>query len=679
MAVIRLGALAFAAVAPSAIAEDAAFLAYTDYGYYEDLHADWNSTECRYAIWEGIAHDFYDRFLWDEETFWARAENNTFLSTSDLEAWIFDRSLYDQGVSPNGWLLNDLGAPPQYLWPSFQLTGFEIDERANAFSVSGFLNLAWMDFRLSYAFTPACRDSLGSKRNWVLHPFLHDTIWHGHWYFVNKIREELGESTIHVYPTGWVVESLYVSETLTCDLDLHELPYDAQKCHARIGANGLAADTVRFAEPELHVHDPVSDDRVAANQWIIERARTGVRLQSYFSSDRDMASEMHSEAILTFVFRRKSRFYLTEVVVPAALFLFVAYIGFFISASVAPARVGVTVIPVLIMRTLLNETYSRMQIISYLTRLTKFLVCAQCLSVLCVLEFGVVSYFLRVEYLRLTHRKHLVTCHRVLLREIEDDDGAADDDAFRDDDPREPAVTIPDGADPRSRPAYAADDVAAAMPWHPASCWTGGGAAADDACRRIPGYATAPVDLGTGDLELEAVAAATPQAARRSRSRLSQKHRLLSFHEMRPGRPAANPLVDRLVDRFRSLYGSHSENGRTIDCDELSRALVYYDTYLSPEQSYYTMIHYKHARGEDVAAAPPYGPDDAAVKDLVLSFKEFVDLITGGALEELIVTEITEVSWFYHKPCSQQCDLLCRAFFPPCAILILSLCLFLPS
>jgi len=159
----------------------------------------------------------------------------------------------------------------------------------------------------------------------------------------------------------------------------------------------------------------------------------------------------------------------------------------------------------------------------------------------------------------------------------------------------------------------------------------------------------------------------------------SGKPRLLSVAQ-RADASRRNPLVARLVDRLRALFGDHDTNGdRMIDCEELARALRTYNVYVSPEQAYYTMIHYKHVHGGDVADFPPYAPDEPAARDLEFSFKEFVDLITGGHLEELVVQEITEPSWFFDKPRSLQCDLLCRVLFPPLSALVLTLCLVLPA
>ncbi|KAH8058034.1 extracellular ligand-gated ion channel [Aureococcus anophagefferens] len=86
-----------------------------------------------------------------------------------------------------------------------------------------------------------------------------------------------------------------------------------------------------------------------------------------------------------------------EIVLPAIFFVIISYVGFFINASVAPARVAITVIPVLIMRTLLSQVSAKLQIISYLTCLSKFLLYCQFLTVFAVLEYGFVQICLLHE------------------------------------------------------------------------------------------------------------------------------------------------------------------------------------------------------------------------------------------------------------------------------------------
>ena len=49
----------------------------------------WTDSGCRYMIWASIWEDFYERFFWSEELKWAAGLNHTYLSTNDLENFIF--------------------------------------------------------------------------------------------------------------------------------------------------------------------------------------------------------------------------------------------------------------------------------------------------------------------------------------------------------------------------------------------------------------------------------------------------------------------------------------------------------------------------------------------------------------------------------------------------------------
>ena len=323
----------------------------------------------------------------------------------------------------------------------------ELDEHKGSFTISGFLKLGWTDMRLAYMraarvrsdrggrpssrpsvrpsvrrpfarrrgasrYTPDCADQWGMNYRWLLSKKYHYKLWQRDWYFVNAVDGATSTSerttSIWIYPTGWVVEKMQISQALKCDLDLRELPFDEQVCEMRIGVSGLTAEKAIFEVPIANIVDTSSGDDVENAQWTIDKVRVYTKRQTYFASTGAGAGadDEYSEAYIEFTFKRKPLFYFVEVVLPAILFLFVAYVGFYIAATVAPARVGVTVIPVLIMRTLLNQTYGRMQIIAYFTRLTNFLIMAQALSVLCVAEFGLryrkhqrAGYFISLESL----------------------------------------------------------------------------------------------------------------------------------------------------------------------------------------------------------------------------------------------------------------------------------------
>ena len=85
------------------------------------------------------------------------------------------------------------------------------------------------------------------------------------------------------------------------------------------------------------------------------------------------------------------------VVVTGVLFILVTYSGLFIDRKVAPARVAMAVIPVLIMLNLETSVRDSLPPLNTSTWLTGiiFLMKAFCLSA--VFEYGVVSYLLQQE------------------------------------------------------------------------------------------------------------------------------------------------------------------------------------------------------------------------------------------------------------------------------------------
>ena len=58
--------------------------------------------------------------------------------------------------------------------------------------------------------------------------------------------------------------------------------------------------------------------------------------------------------------------------------------------------------------------------------------------------------------------------------------------------------------------------------------------------------------------------------------------------------------------------------------------------------------------------APEFDEQGAADYVCEFDFKDFVELITGGHLEALVVQDISPSTWFHNKPRSTQCDIVCR-------------------
>lgn len=129
---------------------------------------------------------------------------------------------------------------------------------------------------------------------------------------------------------------------------------------------------------------------VFSNQWRIVDASVAVYSTSY---DGVPYSELHQRAR----FARKHKYYVSEAMFPALFFLVISYCGFWLDRTVAPARVAIAVIPVLIMRTLVNGAFTNIQVISYNTFLTASLHLGEAMCIIAVFEYAVVQYLLARE------------------------------------------------------------------------------------------------------------------------------------------------------------------------------------------------------------------------------------------------------------------------------------------
>ena len=503
-----------------------------------------------------------------------------------------------------------------FLYPFFELTDFDIDEHKNLLHAVGTLRLMWVDMRLAYAYTPDCEDAFGNQYWWILSPAYHDRIWQSSWYFVDgSARPATTTLSLAIYPSGSITHNVRVDDTFRCQLDLRHLPFDEQECSVTIGFAPYDTQRVQYWEPQVTLGTHGN------NAWRIEG--TSATVDTVIRTSKD-----YSEAHMTFRFKRKPNFYFLQTVLPAMMFLLINYVGFWVDRHVGPARVAIAVIPVLIMLTLQTQSYARMQVLSYVTRLTKFLITCQVISVACVLEYGAVCYFLGRERIQEERRRCMVKSNKLLLSHLEVfTEGGAPAAAeglapfeFSRDRPRVRALTL--------------GDVPIAGP-----------------------HVDVLVERGGGPYAAEAVA--VPKLAKKASSR-----RLMSVVQMQRG-ALTDPLTDRLLDALRAVFDrADSDHSGTINHRELATSLQNYGYYVTPDQAYLTMVYYKRKHG-----SPIMDPNDA-----MFDFKEFVDLVGSGP-DAIVSGSIVEDPLFFTKPRSLQLDILCRILFLPVTIALTAVAL----
>jgi hypothetical protein len=94
---------------------------------------------------------------------------------------------------------------------------------------------------------------------------------------------------------------------------------------------------------------------------------------------------------------RLNSFYFTAFLLPAFFFVVISYTGFFINRNVAPARVAIAVIPVLITSGLLGSLRNSMPRVAYGTWITDYMFCTILFNCLNPLHYAYMQYVLQAE------------------------------------------------------------------------------------------------------------------------------------------------------------------------------------------------------------------------------------------------------------------------------------------
>ena len=178
-------------------------------------------------------------------------------------------------------------------------------------------------------------------------------------------------------------------------MGFREMPFDEQECEVIVQSLTYDDHELTFDEGDSGVLYSADQSTESSNDlrtlnWIIATATTHVK-------EGSGSADGYEQLKHTFTFHRRHNYYTQEIFIPAFLFILISYTGFWIDRHVAPARVAISVIPVLIMRTLLNSVYASTQSLPYLNTLTSYLTTLQYLGCLTVFEYGAVQYFLESE------------------------------------------------------------------------------------------------------------------------------------------------------------------------------------------------------------------------------------------------------------------------------------------
>ncbi|KAJ8598502.1 hypothetical protein CTAYLR_001370 [Chrysophaeum taylorii] len=318
------------------------------------------------------------------------------VSSNELEEALLGDG-YDKSVRPGVAATKEIDAPTENVSVHMHLLSFAIDEIDQTMTARGYFRWFWRDQRLAYEspweYPGACEEP---EQVWNLSP--EREIWRPDLYAENYresniLDEETGKLT-WIYPDGSVFYSRYLNAVFECKIKAQKMPFDSHVCSIDVSSYSYSATHVRITAEENGI-DPDSTRSNAI--WELDRTSARSELRYYHDSVWPFVT-------LRIHITRRSKYHKIYSMVPAAIFLAIVYAGFFIDRTSAPARVGISVTSVLILRLLLNSVFAGMETVSYEIYLTQFLTIALVFGCVSVGQYGVVQYYMHEEQRAVSRR-----------------------------------------------------------------------------------------------------------------------------------------------------------------------------------------------------------------------------------------------------------------------------------
>jgi len=317
---------------------------------------------------------------------------------------------YDATSRPEVAREKDLKNKPTAVSWTMNTKGFSISEKANTVTLTGEVTESWVDERLAFNYTQGDTCPSDSPPVWTVSKSNYYQIWRPWLYISNQVSTSdisNAGSSLKINSDGQVTWTYNTLITARCPLDLKRSPFDTQTCGVDVMSlsydafemeiSGAAYSTQPTLEWEM-----LGDAKVSSNSAVKE------------GPDAQQTGPSYAVLEVRFDFKRRNGYQIREIFVPAILYLILAFCGFWIDRNVAPARVAISVIPVLITRTLLSSVYATTSLLPYVTIMTRYLNILSYMNIGAVCQYAAVQWCLQNEKKALLRLKGLKAMRDVI-------------------------------------------------------------------------------------------------------------------------------------------------------------------------------------------------------------------------------------------------------------------------
>jgi hypothetical protein len=207
------------------------------------------------------------------------------------------------------------------------------------------------------------------------------------------LEESYGSSFFEVYPTGLVYASVEIKHSFKCVMDFSRMPFDSQLCTIKMMSYSEDGSEVQLAAKD-GIGIVLEEGGVYLPSWSV--TGTSVRHETLQYGTGSTVRYWHAMK-LDVAIKRSSGYHIMNDVIYGILFVAMSWTGFFVNRTNAPARVTISLLPVLTMLNHIKGIQTELPRISEMTWLSTFLLVSLMYNIAAVLEYGIVSFLMSRE------------------------------------------------------------------------------------------------------------------------------------------------------------------------------------------------------------------------------------------------------------------------------------------
>ncbi|XP_074650248.1 gamma-aminobutyric acid receptor subunit beta-like [Tubulanus polymorphus] len=282
---------------------------------------------------------------------------------------------YDKRLRPH------FKGPPVEIGVSMWVQGVSsISEVDMDVTIDIYFRQMWLDPRLKFE---------GFDEELSISADMLEKIWLPDTFFANAKTARFHTATtknifLRIDPEGNVFNSIRLTVTSSCPMDLTYFPMDSQKCTLEVESFGYKTKDIKYYW--VRRSDAVGVDQdVQLPQFTVRGHKTVERVVN-------LSTGNYSRLSCEIFFERSMGYYLIQIYIPSTLIVVLSWVSFWLCRSAVPARVALGITTVLTMTTLISSTNASLPKISYLKSIDVYLVTCFVMVFASLLEYAAVSY-----------------------------------------------------------------------------------------------------------------------------------------------------------------------------------------------------------------------------------------------------------------------------------------------